>query len=138
MAKQKYQDAVRQHRLSDKLWWAQHNYAQGEKLSDMVGDGDVSFDDLDESQQQLVHDFDTRRLKKHWTRSSSRKLAALSRCWGRDLDNLLSSISTCGDWFAKLNGRLLAIQVFFAVLNRLLVSVNASMASVVLFWCFLR
>ena len=49
--------------LSRKLWWAQHNYAQGEKLSDMVGDGDVNFDDLDES-QQLVHDFDTRRLKK--------------------------------------------------------------------------
>ena len=54
----KYQDAVRQarehqegeHRLSHKLWWAQHNYAQGEKLSDMVGDGDVNFDDLDESQ----------------------------------------------------------------------------------------
>ena len=40
----------------------------------MVGDGDVNFDDLDESQQQLVHDFDTRRLKKHWSRPSSRKL----------------------------------------------------------------
>ena len=36
-----------------------------------------------------------------------------------------------GDWFAVLNG-LLAIQVLFAVLNRLFVSVNASVASVAL------
>ena len=47
----KYRDAVRQARehqqdeqmLSHKLWWAQYNDAQGEKLSDMVGDGDVDF-----------------------------------------------------------------------------------------------
>ena len=51
-----YRDAVHQakehqkckQRLSHKLWWAQYNFAQGEKLSDMVGDGDIDFDDLHE------------------------------------------------------------------------------------------
>ena len=65
---QHYRDAVesakecqaREQWLSHKPGWAQHNYSHGEKLSDMVKDGDVDFDDLDDSQQHMVHDFDNR------------------------------------------------------------------------------
>ena len=90
----------------------------------MVEDGNVNFDDLDESQQQqqLVHDFDTQRLKKE-----------LDEAIEQESSNLLTGISRRADWFAVLNS-LLAIEVLFAVLNRLFVSVSASTASFALFF----
>ena len=69
---QNYENAVRQaeahqageFRLSHKLWRAQIDYAQGEKLSRMVKDGDVEYSQLDEEQQQMVLDFDSEASKR--------------------------------------------------------------------------
>ena len=47
-----------------KLWWAQYNYAQGEKWSEKVKDGDVDYLQLDEEKQQMVLDFDSEALKR--------------------------------------------------------------------------
>ena len=43
------------------IWWAQYNYAQGRKLSELVLDGVIDFFALDGNEQQLVEDFDSRR-----------------------------------------------------------------------------
>ena len=69
---QQYQDAIRRNkehqvcqvRLSKQIWWAQYNYSQGRKLSDMVKDKTCKFHDLTKGEQQLVEDFDTRRSAK--------------------------------------------------------------------------
>jgi hypothetical protein len=66
---QQYQKAIRRNkehqvgrlRLSQHIWWAQYNYSQGRKLSDMVKDNTCKFDDLTAKDQQLVEDFETRR-----------------------------------------------------------------------------
>jgi len=67
-----YQNAIRKNkehqvgqlRLSQQIWWAQYNYSQGRKLSDMVKDNTRKFDDLTANDQQLVEDFETRRSAK--------------------------------------------------------------------------
>ena len=51
-------------RLSRKLWWAQHNYSQIEKLSVAIKDGVVFFNELNEKQQQMLQDFNTGGLKR--------------------------------------------------------------------------
>ena len=69
---EQYQKAIRRNkehqvaqlRLSQQIWWAQYNYSQGRKLSDMVKDNTCKFDDLTAKDQQLVEDFDTRRSAK--------------------------------------------------------------------------
>ena len=50
--------------------------------------------------------------------------------WTRDRNSslLIGSGPAWGNWFAVLNG-MLAVEVLFAVLSRLFVSVNASIAS---------
>ena len=68
----KYETAVKQSQqheqgeesLSRKPWWAQFNYAQGEKWSEKVKDGDVEYFQLDEEKQQMVLDFDSEALKR--------------------------------------------------------------------------
>ena len=51
-------------RLSRQVWWAQYNYSQGRKLSEMVRDKEVNFFELYDWEQSLVQDYDHRRLAK--------------------------------------------------------------------------
>ena len=55
---------VSQRRLSGQVWWAQYNYSKGRKLSEMVRDKEVEFFQLPDWEQQLVEDYDYRRLAK--------------------------------------------------------------------------
>jgi len=50
-------------RLSCQIWWAQHNYQQGKKLSRMLQDSVVNFDVLTSAEQSLVEDFNTSRAR---------------------------------------------------------------------------
>ena len=61
---QSTQHQVGQRRLSGQVWWAQYNYSQGRKLSEMVRDKEVDFFQLPDWEQQLVEDYDYRRLAK--------------------------------------------------------------------------
>jgi len=60
-------------RLSHQVWWAQYNYAQGRKLSCLIRDSDIKFDDLAPWKQKLVEDFDTRRSAKALDRALEQK-----------------------------------------------------------------
>ena len=50
----------RQKRVSHEIWWAQYNYNKGRDLSLQVRNKMVLFSDLDENEQRLVEDFETR------------------------------------------------------------------------------
>ena len=60
-------------RLSHQVWWAQYNYSQGRKLSCLIRDSDIKFDDLAPWKQKLVEDFDTRRSAKALDRALEQK-----------------------------------------------------------------
>jgi len=68
-ARKNKEHQVGQLRLSQQIRWAQYDYSQGRKLSDMVKDNTRKSDDLTANEQQLVEDFETR--------SSAKKLDEL-------------------------------------------------------------
>ena len=59
--------------LSQKVWWAQYNYSQGRKLSCLIRDTDINFNDLAPWKQKLVEEFDTRRSAKALDRALEQK-----------------------------------------------------------------
>ena len=59
--------------LNQKVWWAQYNYSQGRKLSCLIRDTNINFNDLAPWKQKLVEEFDTRRSAKALDRALEQK-----------------------------------------------------------------
>lgn len=60
-------------RLSNRLWWAQTNYTQGKMLSHMVQHKQIKWEYLDDWNQQLVHDYETRALARELDEAHKQK-----------------------------------------------------------------